>query len=67
MITWLHDYNLRYNRNTKLHQSTTNVRVFSINCNGPRIWKDIYISIRDDRHVDIYNARLKEHYLKSYI
>ena len=63
----MHDYNLRNNRNRKLHQSTTNVRFFSIKCNEPRIWNDIDISIRDARHVDIFKAKLKQHYLVSYI
>ena len=36
----VHDYILRNNCNIKLHQSTTNVRFFSIKCNGPRIWND---------------------------
>ena len=64
----MHDYYRRNNCNIKLHQSTTNVRVFSINkFNGPRIWNDIDISIRDARHVDIFKAKLKQHYLESYI
>ena len=63
----VHDYNLRNNRNIKLHQSTINVRFFSIKCNGPRIWNDIDISIRDARHVDIFKVKLKPHYLESYI
>ena len=52
----VHDYNLRNNRNIKLHKSTTNVRFFSIKCG---IWNDIDISIRDARHVDICKAKLK--------
>ena len=57
----MHDYNLRNNRNITLHQSTTNVRFFSIKCNGLRIWNDIDIPIRDARHVDIFKAKLKQH------
>ena len=60
----VHDYNRRKNRNIKLLQSTTNVRFFSIKC---RIWNYIDISIRDARHVDICKAKLKQHYLESYI
>ena len=63
----VHDYNLRTNRNIKLHQSTINVRYFSIKCNGPRIWNDNDISMRDARHVGIFKAKLKHHYLESYI
>ena len=63
----VHDYNLRNNRNIKLHQPTTNVRFFSIKCNGSRNRNDIDISIRDTRHVDIYMAKLKQHYLESCI
>ena len=47
------NYNLRNNRNIKLHQSTTNVRCFNFKCNEPRIWNDIDMSIRDARHVDL--------------
>ena len=61
----VHDYNLRNNRNIKLHQSTN--KVFSLKYNGPRIWNDIDISIRGARHVDIFKAKLKQHYLESYI
>ena len=60
----VYDYNLRNNRNIKLNHSTTNVRLFSIKC---RIWNDIDIPMRDARHVDIYKAKLKQHYLESYI
>ena len=66
-IDTVHDYNLRTNLNIKLHHSTTNVRFFSIKCNGPRFWNDTNISIRDARHVDIFKAKLKQHYLESYI
>ena len=70
------DYNLRNNRNIinihqynrniiNIHQSTTNVRYFSIKCNGPRIWNDIDIAIRDARRVDIFKAKLKQHYLEN--
>ena len=52
----VHDYNLRNNHKIKLHQVTTNVRFFSIKCNGPRIWNGIDISIRDARHVDFFKA-----------
>ena len=61
-----HDYNLRKDHNIKLHESTTNVRFLSIK-NGPTIWNDINTSIRDARNVDIFNAKLKQHYLESYI
>ena len=63
----VHDYNLQNNRNIKLHQSTTNVKFFSIKCNGTRIWNDTDISIRDARHIDIFKAKLKQHSLESYI
>ena len=59
------DYNLRNNRYIKLHQSTTNVRYFSIKCNGPRIWNDIDIAIREARRVDIFKAKLKQHYVEN--
>ena len=36
-------------------------------CNGPRIWNNINISIRDAIHVDIFKAKLIQRYLESYI
>ena len=50
-----------------INQSTTNVSFLVLNVNRPRIWNDIDISIRDARHVDIFKAKLKQHYLESYI
>ena len=41
--------------------------VFSIKSNGPRIWNDNNISVRDARHVNIFKAKLKHHNLESYI
>ena len=64
----VHDANLRYNRNIKLNQSTTNVSLFLVlNVTDLEAGMTLFISKRDARHVDIFKAKLKQHYLESYI